>query len=186
MRGIVSLAAALAIPLTMDDGRPFPDRDLILFLTYTIILVTLVGQGLLLPALIRALGLENAGRREHRAQKAEELEARREAIAAATERLEALSAEGRVPADLALALRAQNRERLRHFEPHGAHGDAGAVHGAPHAHDSVELALLAAERERINALYRAGHLRDETRRRLERELDLRDASIAGHEHDDMA
>ncbi len=181
VRGIVSLAAALAIPLTMDDGRPFPDRDLILFLTYTIILVTLVGQGLLLPALIRALGLENAGRREHRAQRAEELDARREAIAAATQRLDALAAGGRVPADLAFALRAQNQERLRHFEPHG-HG--GAARNAPHPHDSVELELLAAEREHINALYRAGRLRDETRRRLERELDLRDASIAGHDHED--
>ena len=47
MRGIVSLAAALAIPLTTDDGSPFPHRDLILFLTFSVILVTLVGQGLL-------------------------------------------------------------------------------------------------------------------------------------------
>src|ERR1700732_1850652 len=50
VRGIVSLAAALAIPLTLDDGQLFPDRDLILFLTFAVILVTLVGQGLMLPA----------------------------------------------------------------------------------------------------------------------------------------
>ena len=66
VRGIVSLAAALAIPFTMSDGRPFPERDLILFLTFAVILVTLVGQGLMLPAMIRVLGLANAGDRESR------------------------------------------------------------------------------------------------------------------------
>src|SRR5581483_3912924 len=53
VRGIVSLAAVLAIPFATADGRPFPDRDLILFLTFVVILVTLVGQGLLLPTVIR-------------------------------------------------------------------------------------------------------------------------------------
>ena len=49
VRGIVSLAAALAIPLTTAYGEPFPERDLILFLTFSVIIVTLVGQGLMLP-----------------------------------------------------------------------------------------------------------------------------------------
>ena len=62
VRGIVSLAAALAIPFTMADGRPFPERDQILFLTFSVILVTLVGQGLMLPAVIRVLGLAPRGR----------------------------------------------------------------------------------------------------------------------------
>ena len=53
IRGIVSLAAALAIPFTTSAGEPFPGRDLILFLTFSVILVTLVGQGLLLPSVIR-------------------------------------------------------------------------------------------------------------------------------------
>src|ERR1700691_2371573 len=57
VRGIVSLAAALAIPIALDNGQPFPDRDLILFLTFAVILITLVGQGLMLPAIIRMLGL---------------------------------------------------------------------------------------------------------------------------------
>ena len=61
MRGAVSLAAALAVPLTTDDGVPFPGRDLILFLTFAVILVTLVGQGLTLPLVIRKLGLEDDG-----------------------------------------------------------------------------------------------------------------------------
>jgi CPA1 family monovalent cation:H+ antiporter len=63
VRGIVSLAAALAIPFATATGTPFPDRDLILFLTFSVILVTLVGQGLMLPWVIRGLGLAHAGRR---------------------------------------------------------------------------------------------------------------------------
>ncbi len=77
VRGIVSLAAALAIPLTTADGQPFPARDLILFLTFSVILVTLVGQGLLLPTVIRRLGLAQAGHKERRADQIEENRARR-------------------------------------------------------------------------------------------------------------
>ena len=65
VRGIVSLAAALAIPFTVANGAPFPERDLILFVTFVVILVTLVVQGLLLPVVIRALDLADAGKREH-------------------------------------------------------------------------------------------------------------------------
>ena len=63
MRGAVSLAAALALPLTTDAGGAFPGRDLIIFLTFSVILVTLVGQGLTLPLLIRLCGLEDDGSR---------------------------------------------------------------------------------------------------------------------------
>jgi monovalent cation/hydrogen antiporter len=73
-RGVVSLAAALAIPLSTQSGAPFPYRDLILFVTFGVIVVTLVGQGLLLPAMVRWLGLGtqmNTGRRSDiRAQRA--------------------------------------------------------------------------------------------------------------------
>src|SRR5277367_5254479 len=67
IRGIVSLAAALAIPFTIADGSPFPDRDLILILTFCVIFVTLVGEGLTLPLVVRKLGLANAGHLERRA-----------------------------------------------------------------------------------------------------------------------
>jgi monovalent cation/hydrogen antiporter len=116
VRGIVSLAAALAIPLTIANGAPFPGRDLILFVTFTVILVTLVVQGLLFPLVIRALNLADAGRRKQ------------------TE-----------------------------------------------LHDEIELKLIAAERQRINELYRAGKIIDEARRRIERELDLREAQLANQE-----
>ena len=79
LRGAVSLAAALAIPLTTDAGEPFPGRSLILFLTFAVILGTLVIQGLTLPAVIRVLDLEDDSAVEAR----EEARARIEAAAAA-------------------------------------------------------------------------------------------------------
>ena len=70
VRGVVSLAAALAIPLTIEGGAPFPQRDLILFATFGVIIITLVGQGLMLPTVIRWLGLGSDGDAEHRARAA--------------------------------------------------------------------------------------------------------------------
>ena len=90
VRGIVSLAAALAIPFATSSGQPFPYRDLILFLTFSVILITLVGQGLMLPWVIRALGLSHAGHKEREIDRAEELNARSEAVEAAIERLDKL------------------------------------------------------------------------------------------------
>jgi len=180
VRGIVSLAAALAIPFATDSGDPFPDRDLILFLTFSVILVTLVGQGLLLPTVIRALGLDNAGSRERRVDMAEELAARQEAIAVAIERLDQLASERELPANAVQALRAQYQERLKHFE----HGRAGGHQVPPDLPDEIELLLIATERARINELHRLGTLKDEARRRIERELDLRHATLANHQHED--
>jgi Na+/H+ antiporter len=182
IRGIVSLAAALAIPLATDNGRPFPDRDLILFLTFAVILVTLVGQGLMLPAVIRALGLANAGKREHDSDRVEELAARREAVEAATARLDKLARERGLPADVVQVLRAQQRDRLEHFEQQREQGEG---HQMPIGlSDEIEFQLIAAERERINELYRRGTLKDRARRRIERELDLRDADLANHDHEE--
>ena len=180
VRGIVSLAAALAIPLAMDDGRPFPDRNLILFLTFSIILVTLVGQGLMLPALIRVLGLANAGERELQADRTEERLARRHAIEAALVRLDELAVELGLPDNVVRPLRAEHRNRLSHFE-HTP--ERAASHQNTIAPDEIELLLIAAERERINELYRQGTLRDEARRRLEREFDLREANLTNHQHE---
>jgi len=94
VRGLVSLAIALAIPLTTNAGQAFPYRDAILFLTFSVILVTLVGQGLTLPFLIRVLGLPNSGENERRHESALERTARHEAIEAALAKLERLGQEG--------------------------------------------------------------------------------------------
>jgi CPA1 family monovalent cation:H+ antiporter len=176
VRGIVSLAAALAIPFTTADGSLFPDRDKILFLTFSVILVTLVGQGLMLPTVMRALGLAHAGRRERHADKIEEFVARRRAIEAAGTRLEELTAERSIEKDVVLPFRARLRERLSFVEKNddGDHEHKQSID----LDNEIELLLLAAERRKINDLYREGKLKDEPRRRIERELDLREAQLA--------
>ena len=89
MRGAVSLAAALALPLETDAGAPLPGRELILFITFAVILVTVVGQGLSLPYLIRRLGVTEDGAEEE----AEEAQARWTASRAALDRLDELAVE---------------------------------------------------------------------------------------------
>jgi CPA1 family monovalent cation:H+ antiporter len=175
VRGIVSLAAALAIPLASADGGLFPDRDKILFLTFSVILVTLVGQGLMLPTVMRALGLAHAGRRESHGYRIEEFAARRRAIEAATIRLEALIEEHNLAKDLVLPLRAQLRDRLNLVERNSDRGHEQKQRIDPAS--EIEFLLLAAERKQINDLYREGKLKDESRRRIERELDLREAQL---------
>ena len=91
VRGAVSLAAALALPLALPDGEGFPHRDLILFVAFGVIFVTLVGTGLLLPPVVRWLGVAKNGRSEHVAEHEAELEARREALAAALASLDAMT-----------------------------------------------------------------------------------------------
>jgi Na+/H+ antiporter len=176
VRGIVSLAAALAIPLATTSGQPFPDRDRILFLTFAVILVTLVGQGLMLPAVIRALGLANAGRRERHADRIEEFAARRQAIEAAIARLDELVAERRLAEDVVRPLRTRYRDRLKHVE-HRSDGDQGHQRLID-LQDELGGLLIDTERKEINDLYRDGKLKDEARRRLERELDLRESQRA--------
>ena len=175
VRGVVSLAAALAIPLVTAGGESFPARDLILFLTFCVILVTLVGQGLSLPWIIRKLGLVNAGLRELRADRIEERQARRLAVETAIERFDQLATERSLPEEVAKPLRAAQRARLLHIELKG--DGAGPRGRRADVHDEIELELIAAERQLINDLYRDAKLKDEARRRIERELDLREAQL---------
>ncbi|HEY4339508.1 MAG TPA: Na+/H+ antiporter [Steroidobacteraceae bacterium] len=182
IRGVVSLAAALALPALMVDGAEFPARDLILFLTFAVILVTLVGQGLVLPAVIRWLGLANAGQRERFRDRMEEFRERRAAITAALHRLEQLTREGKLAEEVVAPVRHLYRERLRHVEHRG---DGDEKHAAlVRDRDAVEYQLIAIEREHVNATYRDGALKDDARRRVEREFDLREAylgSVGGEE-----
>jgi CPA1 family monovalent cation:H+ antiporter len=182
VRGIVSLAAALALPLTTSDGAPFPNRDLILVLAFVVVLVTLVGQGLTLPWVVRALRLANAGELEQAARRIEEFEARREAIEAASRRLDALAAQSDIPADVIARLRERHRQRLAQNRVRSDDGDEQRKNIAKG--DQLELLLIAAERDLINEKYRQGALKAETRRRLERELDLRDVQLASVRNED--
>jgi Na+/H+ antiporter len=178
VRGTVSLAAALAIPFATPDGAPFPARDLILFLTFTVILITLVGQGLLLPWVIRMLGLAAAGDKEQRADRLQEVQTRRAAIESVIERLEHLVKDRDVTDSIAEPLRVRHRERLKHI--HYSEDEDHELVKLSDCDDEIELLLITTEREYINTLSRDGRIKDEVRRRIERELDLREAYIANH------
>ena len=175
VRGIVSIAAALALPLVTASGAPFPDRNLILFLTFSVVIITLVGQGLMLPAVIRALGLARTGHREHLAERAEEYKVRREAAVAAAAHLDQLAGAGNVSREVLEWMRIYLRHRLERIE-HGSDGNEGHRR-LRRLHDDVELLMIGTERRHINARYRGGFLLDAARRRIERELDLREAEL---------
>jgi monovalent cation/hydrogen antiporter len=176
IRGVVSLAAALAIPLTIADGSPFPERDKILFLTFVVIFVTLVGEGLTLPLVARALGIADTGRRERAAERDEEFRARMVAIQGAIDRLERLESEHKLPKSVTDPIRSFQRDQLERVayrsDGDGRHTKLVALS------DDTQLSLIEAERDIINGLYREGKLKDESRRHIERELDLRDADLA--------
>ena len=175
IRGIVSLAAALAIPLATGSGEPFPHRDLILFLTFFAIVATLVGQGLLLPSVIRGLGLDEMGRRERRREQSEELASRRQTIEAVMRRLDELAAERNLPRQIVEPLRAHHRERLQQLD-YRIGADASEQQLARLA-DELEGLLIDAERQHLYQLLCSGELKDDARRRIEAELDLREAHL---------
>jgi CPA1 family monovalent cation:H+ antiporter len=174
IRGVVSLAAALSIPLTLTDGTPFPERDTILFITFCVILATLLGQGSVLPTLFRRLGLVERGRQEQRVEEAREYAARIDAVEATLGRLRDLSAHAGLDAELAAALQVRHEERLRRLRRH--HATAGEDR-VVRSGATLELELIGAERARMHELRESGALGDEARRRLERELDLEEVRI---------
>ena len=181
VRGVVSLAAALAIPLTTAFGAPFPDRDLILFVAFGVIIITLVGQGLLIPAIVRCLGLAQHAADERAREREAEFAARSGALALGRSRLDQYAAEGRISGAALAILQARHDYRAGRLPlvvgDGGDGGDSGDTEAALAAAE-VRSELIAAERKYIHQLLREGRITDEARRRIERELDLEEASIA--------
>jgi CPA1 family monovalent cation:H+ antiporter len=176
MRGAVSLAAALAVPLSTDAGDPFPGRELIVFLTFSVILATLVLQGLTLGPLIAALRFEGDGE----ADKLAELRARLDAARAALHELERLGDDGRVSPE--------SQDRMReYYEGSIQRYTAGLQAGGTteeYAKSSGDWRdwrreLLAAEREAVLSLRDAGEISPEVMRRIERDLDLQESRLGG-------
>jgi CPA1 family monovalent cation:H+ antiporter len=158
MRGIVSLATALALPLTLASGAPFPYRDEIVVITMCVIVLTLVVQGLTLAPIIRAFAFAP----EH-THHAEARVARLEATRRGAEALEDLSREPWVdPRDVEW-LRSELRDRVRLLE-HSA--------GEPEARRRLRAEMLRAERRMLVRLRNEGAISDEVLGELERELDL--------------
>jgi CPA1 family monovalent cation:H+ antiporter len=173
VRGVVSLAAALAIPFVTAAGTAFPEREFILAITFGVILITLVGQGLLLPAVVRWLGLSRDSAEEQRREHEAELRARFEALDVAKGKLEKLLADGRIPAEVSAILTARQDYRAGRLPRYLADGSDAALAAA-----DIRSELIDTERVFIYRLLREGRITDESRRRIERELDLEEASIA--------
>ena len=171
MRGVISLAAALALPLTTSTGAPFPGRDLILFLTFSVILATLVVQGLSLPALIRGLGLEDDGSRER-----EEIEGRIEVAQAALARIEELAAEDWVREDTAERARGLYNYRRSRFAAR-IDGDVDGIEERSAAFQRFMTELLRAQRSTLLELRNEGRISDEVMHRIERDLDLEESRL---------
>jgi len=171
MRGVVSLAAALALPALLADGSPFPQRDLIIFLTFCVICVTLVLQGVTLPPLIRAFGLAGAA-----GPNCEEQEARRIMIDAAVSHLtDAKEKDSEEAAALYEDLTRHYHQRLASLE----HGEVNQGQITDHdRHLELSLEALRVERETAVRLRDEGRINDDVLRLIERELDLSESRIA--------
>ncbi len=172
MRGGVTLAAALAIPLTTDSGVPFPDRSLIIFLAFSVVLATLLIQGLSLPGLVRLLGLE-----EDDGDITEEAKARIHAVDAGLARLEELVDEDWVREDTAERVRAQYDFRRNRFTARLDASDDGGIEERSQNYQRLRRELLDAERGAVHALRNQGKISEDVMNRVQRDLDLEDSRL---------
>ena len=174
MRGAVSLAAALALPLTTDAGDDFPNRDLVIFMTFGVILASLVVQGLSFPALLKLVGIEDEGRTEK-----EENKARIYATEAALGRLEELADEDWARGDTVERVRAMFNFRNQRFRSRFDPESDGEIESRSLDYQRLLRELLAAERNAVFELRRERRIDDVVMRRVIRDLDLEEARLDG-------
>jgi CPA1 family monovalent cation:H+ antiporter len=166
MRGIVSLAAALALPAALADGMPFPYRDVIIFFTFVIIAVTLVLQGLTLPALIRRLRVGADWSLQE-----EQTNARNAMSRAAIVAIDALAKQEGVAPDLAGRVGAEFAEKnAAAAAADGQESDAG------HAR-RLRYAAINAERQELIRIWRENQISDEVLHEFEEELDYKESHL---------
>jgi Na+/H+ antiporter len=172
MRGVVSLAAALALPLTLQDGMLFPGRDLILFLTFIVILVTLVVQGLSLPFIIKKLGVKDDGSMEK-----EEREARLKANQAALLRLNEVAERDPTKADALNRLRIEYEDHIRQVEGDQPESAGTTLRLFSSEYQRLSYEALMQERRTILDLRNQSVISDEVLRRIQRDIDLAEARL---------
>ncbi|HEX4203675.1 MAG TPA: Na+/H+ antiporter [Ktedonobacteraceae bacterium] len=174
MRGGVSLAAALALPLTLAGGKAFPERDLVLFLTFCVILATLVGQGLSLGPLIRLLRLPEDGTHER-----EHAQAHLTAARAALVRLDELEGEVWTTEEDLAHLRSvyENKIQVYLARVDGNAETGNAVNARPEQTRRLRQEILQAERTSVIRLRDQKYIDDEVLRVVERELDLEEQRL---------
>jgi len=166
------IVATLALPLTTNAGDAFPNRDLIIFLAFAVIVATLVLQGLTLPAVIRLLGVEDDGLDEK-----EEAKARIHAADAATARLEELVDEDWVRPETLERMRGLMDFRRNRFSARFSPDDDGAIEERSQAYQRLMHEVLDAERAAVLQLRREGRINDDVMRRVTRDLDLEEARL---------
>lgn len=174
MRGVLSLATALALPLTLGNGAVFPERDLIIFITYSVIFTTLVVQGLLLPYLIRLLNIQPDRRAEQ-----EEIQLRIRLAEAAIEHLEAHYSLSDQISDEVLAL-LKHRYELRIDRLRLRQGERRAIIDSPEVRETqrIQHEIIGVERDIVAGLRRKGQYDDEVLRAILYELDLEESRLA--------
>jgi CPA1 family monovalent cation:H+ antiporter len=174
MRGAVSLAAALALPLTTDAGTPLPGRELIQFITFALILVTVVGQGLTLPWLIRRLGVVEDGAEEER----EEVRARLVIARAALERVDELEGEDWTRDGTVERVRRLYEFRQRRFKIRaGKIEDEDGLEEGSLLYQRMMHEIYAAQRQALLELRNSREISSDVMRRVERELDLEESRL---------
>ena len=180
MRGSVSLAAALAIPTSIDSGGAFPDRDLVIFLAFCVILATLVIQGLLMPALIRALHIK-----PDTLDQDEELNARLEIAYAAIDQIDDLEQEDWVHPQTVERTRMMFDYRRRRFASRVGNGspvdeeqDDFDYEGRAETYQRFMHEVIGAQRTALRRLRDEGDVSDDVRRRVEYDLDLEEARLS--------
>ena len=171
MRGSVSLAAALAVPLTVDAGGDFPERNLIIFLAFAVIFVTLVGEGLTLAPLIKKLELVEDG-----VEELEERRARRAIAEAGLARLEELGEPDWISSESVGRARNLLDYRRERFDAL-ADGDGQPYEDRADAWRRLQYDLFEAQRDQLVTMRNRGEISDEVRRRIERDLDLEESRL---------
>lgn len=173
MRGVVSLAAALALPLTLPDGSPFPQRNLILFLTFCVIFSTLVLQGLSLPYVIRLLNLEADGS-IHQEEKDVRLKIARSAVDYIEENLSL----GVLTDQVLAQIKTKYEIRIaRLMQKAGYKASAQLDEEQVRQFLRIQHQLILLERKAVIGLRKEGKISDEVLRRLEHELDLEESRV---------
>jgi monovalent cation/hydrogen antiporter len=172
MRGAVSLAVALALPLSIDAGGEFPQRDLIIFLTFAVIFFTLVVQGLSLPSLLRRLGVTGGGEETD-----EELRGRLVAAKAALRQIDELAEEPWTRDDTIDRLRRFYEYRKRRFAAQAGKIEDEGYEDRTAAYQQTLQLVLAAQRDALLRMRGDGELSNEAMNRILRELDLEEARL---------
>jgi CPA1 family monovalent cation:H+ antiporter len=168
MRGIVSLAAALALPRTLEDGSAFPERDLIIFLTFFVIAVTLIVQGLTLKPLIHTLKVGRDWSLQEEQQRAT-LALGKAAIAA----IDAVAEREEIPNELAERLRAEFAEKITLAVPEGV----VLSHSSADVARRLRAAAVKAERQELIRLWRENQISDDVLHKIEEDLDYQESRI---------